>query len=51
MQKDRRPYGPGGVSMKSQGGAAGKLLETLANEGVNIDMISTNDASAIEFDA
>jgi aspartate kinase len=29
--------------MKSHTGVAGKLFETLANEGVNIDMISTSE--------
>jgi len=32
-----------GVGMKSQTGVAGKLFETLAKEGVNIDMISTSE--------
>jgi aspartate kinase len=32
-----------GVGMKSHTGIAGKLFETLANEGVNIDMISTSE--------
>jgi aspartate kinase len=32
-----------GVGMKSHTGVAGKLFETLANEGVNIDMISTSE--------
>ena len=32
-----------GVGMKSHSGVAGKLFETLANEGVNIDMISTSE--------
>jgi aspartate kinase len=32
-----------GVGMKSQTGVAGKLFETLAREGVNIDMISTSE--------
>src|SRR5579863_9113611 len=32
-----------GVGMKSHTGVAGKLFETLAKEGVNIDMISTSD--------
>ena len=32
-----------GVGMKSQTGVAGKLFETLANEGINIDMISTSE--------
>ena len=32
-----------GVGMKSHTGAGGKLFETLANEGVNIDMISTSE--------
>src|ERR1019366_6242548 len=31
-----------GVGMKSHTGVAGKMFETLANEGVNIDMISTS---------
>ena len=29
--------------MKSHTGVAGKLFETLANAGVNIDMISTSE--------
>jgi aspartate kinase len=32
-----------GVGMKSHTGVAGKLFETLANIGVNIDMISTSE--------
>jgi aspartate kinase len=32
-----------GVGMKSHTGVAGKLFETLANEGVNIGMISTSE--------
>jgi aspartate kinase len=32
-----------GVGMKNHTGVAGKLFETLANEGVNIDMISTSE--------
>ncbi|MFO1475992.1 MAG: aspartate kinase [Verrucomicrobiota bacterium] len=32
-----------GVGMKSHTGVAGKLFETLANNGVNIDMISTSE--------
>jgi aspartate kinase len=32
-----------GVGMKSHTGVAGKLFETLAGEGVNIDMISTSE--------
>src|SRR6266702_1005535 len=32
-----------GVGMKSHTGVAGKLCETLAREGVNIDMISTSE--------
>jgi len=32
-----------GVGMKSHTGVAGKLFETLANEGVNVDMISTSE--------
>src|SRR5881628_690637 len=32
-----------GVGMKSHTGVAGKLFETLAKEGVNIDMISTSE--------
>jgi aspartate kinase len=32
-----------GVGMKSHTGVAGKLFETLANAGVNIDMISTSE--------
>ena len=32
-----------GVGMKSHTGVAGKLFETLANEGINIDMISTSE--------
>src|ERR1700744_4242464 len=32
-----------GVGMKSHTGVAGKLFETLATEGVNIDMISTSE--------
>ncbi len=32
-----------GVGMKSQTGVAGKLFETLAKVGVNIDMISTSE--------
>ena len=32
-----------GVGMKSHTGVAGKLFETLAREGVNIDMISTSE--------
>ena len=29
--------------MKSHSGVAGKMFETLAREGVNIDMISTSE--------
>jgi len=32
-----------GVGMKSHTGVAGKMFETLANEGINIDMISTSE--------
>ena len=32
-----------GVGMKSHTGVAGKLFETLAKVGVNIDMISTSE--------
>ena len=32
-----------GVGMKSHTGVAGKLFETLAEAGVNIDMISTSE--------
>ena len=32
-----------GVGMKSHTGVAGKMFETLAKEGVNIDMISTSE--------
>jgi aspartate kinase len=32
-----------GVGMKSQTGVAGKMFEILANEGVNIEMISTSE--------
>jgi aspartate kinase len=32
-----------GVGMKSHSGVAGKMFETLAHEGVNIDMISTSE--------
>lgn len=32
-----------GVGMKSHTGVAGKMFETLANAGVNIDMISTSE--------
>ena len=32
-----------GVGMKSHTGVAGKMFETLANEGVNIEMISTSE--------
>jgi len=32
-----------GVGMKSHTGVAGKLFETLAQEGINIDMISTSE--------
>jgi aspartate kinase len=32
-----------GIGMKSHAGVAGKLFETLANEGVNIGMISTSE--------
>jgi aspartate kinase len=32
-----------GVGMKSHTGVAGKLFETLAKEGVNIEMISTSE--------
>jgi aspartate kinase len=32
-----------GVGMKSHTGVAGKLFETLAKEGVNVDMISTSE--------
>ena len=32
-----------GVGMKSHSGVAAKMFETLANEGVNIDMISTSE--------
>ena len=33
----------GGGGMKSHTGVAGKLFETLAKVGVNIDMISTSE--------
>jgi len=32
-----------GVGMKSHSGVAGKMFETLAQEGVNIEMISTSE--------
>ena len=32
-----------GVGMKSHSGVAGKMFDTLAREGVNIDMISTSE--------
>jgi len=32
-----------GVGMKSHTGVAGKMFDTLANEGINIDMISTSE--------
>jgi aspartate kinase len=32
-----------GVGMKSHSGVAGKMFETLANEGINIEMISTSE--------
>ena len=32
-----------GVGMRSHSGVAAKMFETLANEGVNIDMISTSE--------
>src|SRR5262252_7608253 len=32
-----------GVGMKSHAGVAGKLFDTLAREGINIDMISTSE--------
>jgi aspartate kinase len=32
-----------GVGMKSHTGVAGKMFETLANEGINIGMISTSE--------
>jgi aspartate kinase len=32
-----------GVGMKSHSGVAGKMFETLAHEGVNIEMISTSE--------
>ena len=32
-----------GVGMKSHSGVAGKMFEILANEGVNIEMISTSE--------
>src|SRR5262245_43930060 len=32
-----------GVGMKSHSGVAGKMFESLANEGVNIEMISTSE--------
>jgi aspartate kinase len=32
-----------GVGMKSHSGVAGKMFETLAEEGVNIEMISTSE--------
>ena len=32
-----------GVGMKSHTGVAGKMFDTLAREGVNIDMISTSE--------
>jgi aspartate kinase len=32
-----------GVGMKSHSGVAGKMFDTLAKEGVNIDMISTSE--------
>src|SRR5207248_8490586 len=32
-----------GVGMKSHSGIAGKMFETLAQEGVNIEMISTSE--------
>ena len=41
-----------GVGMKSHTGVAGKLFETLAKVGVNIDMISTSEikiSAVIDF--
>ena len=32
-----------GVGMKSNTGVAGKMFDTLAREGINIDMISTSE--------
>jgi aspartate kinase len=32
-----------GVGMKSHGGVAGKMFDTLAREGINIDMITTSE--------
>ncbi|MDW8309321.1 MAG: ACT domain-containing protein, partial [Verrucomicrobiales bacterium] len=32
-----------GVGMKSHTGVAGKMFESLAREGINIDMISTSE--------
>jgi len=32
-----------GVGMKSHTGVAGKMFDTLAREGINIDMISTSE--------
>jgi aspartate kinase len=32
-----------GVGMKSHTGVAGKMFETLAEEGINIEMISTSE--------
>ena len=32
-----------GVGMKSHSGVAGKMFDTLARDGVNIDMISTSE--------
>jgi aspartate kinase len=32
-----------GVGMRSNSGVAAKMFETLAHEGVNIDMISTSE--------
>jgi aspartate kinase len=32
-----------GVGMRSHGGVARKMFETLSNEGVNIQMISTSE--------
>ena len=32
-----------GVGMRSHSGVAAKMFETLAQEGVNIDMISTSE--------
>ena len=32
-----------GVGMKSHSGVAGKMFDILANEGVNIEMISTSE--------